>query len=204
MHYPQFGWCLRLCLMVMLLSVYLLIATLITTGSTYGRGASMFSLSSSSSHTASSSAHINPVESIAKFPTNHSSIDIQTMERAIQSKSMAVLLAVNKRHVKQNGALPYQSRKSGRLPAIHWCRPLGYRAAIPQRDSVIALASFPGSGNTWLRYLLQQATGIITGSIYKDHALLRNGFPGKRHCAIDFLKLCQFKTFFRLSSIEND
>lgn len=23
----------------------------------------------------------------------------------------------------------------------------------------IALASFPGSGNTWLRYLLQQATG---------------------------------------------
>ena len=23
----------------------------------------------------------------------------------------------------------------------------------------VALASFPGSGNTWLRYLLQQATG---------------------------------------------
>lgn len=25
---------------------------------------------------------------------------------------------------------------------------------------LIALASFPGSGNTWLRYLLQQATGL--------------------------------------------
>lgn len=25
--------------------------------------------------------------------------------------------------------------------------------------NLIALASFPGSGNTWLRYLLQQATG---------------------------------------------
>lgn len=30
-----------------------------------------------------------------------------------------------------------------------------------RRRDVIALASFPGSGNTWLRYLLQQATGDI-------------------------------------------
>lgn len=27
-------------------------------------------------------------------------------------------------------------------------------------NNLIALASFPGSGNTWLRYLLQQATGL--------------------------------------------
>ena len=182
MHYLQFGWCLRLCLMVMLLSVYLLIAALITTGSTYGRGTSMFSLSP----TASPSSHMLPVDSIGNIHKNHSELDIQTMERAMQSKSMAVLLAVNKRHVQQKGGLPFPSHRSGRFPAIHWCRPLGYRAAIPQRDSVIALASFPGSGNTWLRYLLQQATGIITGSIYKDHALLRNGFPGKRHWPIPF------------------
>lgn len=26
-------------------------------------------------------------------------------------------------------------------------------------DGLIALASFPGSGNTWLRYLIQQSTG---------------------------------------------
>merc|ERR1719369_1305361 len=44
---------------------------------------------------------------------------------------------------------------------------------------VTALASFPGSGNTWLRYLLQQATGVSTGSVYKDVALLKNGFPGE-------------------------
>jgi len=35
--------------------------------------------------------------------------------------------------------------------------------------SIVALASFPGSGNTWLRYLLQQSTGIFTGSVYKDY-----------------------------------
>jgi hypothetical protein len=71
----------------------------------------------------------------------------------------------------------------------------------------VALASFPGSGNTWLRYLLQLSTGkgnneciviqlasivgcgstfflnslqgVFTGSVYKDFALLRNGFPGE-------------------------
>ncbi|CAG9804579.1 unnamed protein product [Chironomus riparius] len=46
-------------------------------------------------------------------------------------------------------------------------------------NKVIALASFPGSGNTWLRYLLQQATGIYTGSVYKDYGLLKSGFPAE-------------------------
>jgi len=61
-----------------------------------------------------------------------------------------------------------------RSQPINWCRPLGIKAAP---GPVTALASFPGSGNTWLRYLLQQATGISTGSVYKDFALLKNGFP---------------------------
>lgn len=33
-------------------------------------------------------------------------------------------------------------------------------AVEASQHNLIALASFPGSGNTWLRYLLQQATGI--------------------------------------------
>ena len=41
------------------------------------------------------------------------------------------------------------------------------------------LLVFTGSGNTWLRYLLQQASGILTGSVYKDYALLKNGFPAE-------------------------
>jgi hypothetical protein len=48
----------------------------------------------------------------------------------------------------------------------------------PSRPNA-ALASFPGSGNTWLRYLLQQATGILTGSVYKDYGLLKSGFPAE-------------------------
>lgn len=42
-----------------------------------------------------------------------------------------------------------------------------------------ALASFPGSGNTWVRHILQQATGILTGSIYNDKVLKIMGFPGE-------------------------
>jgi hypothetical protein len=43
----------------------------------------------------------------------------------------------------------------------------------------IALASFPGSGNTWLRGLLQLATGVCTGSLYCDKDLAKNGFRGE-------------------------
>lgn len=45
--------------------------------------------------------------------------------------------------------------------------------------SVMALVSVPGSGNTWVRGLLEKATGICTGSIYCDIALRRKGFVGE-------------------------
>lgn len=51
--------------------------------------------------------------------------------------------------------------------------------AVYRIPGLTALASFPGSGNTWLRYLLQQATGILTGSVYKDYGLLKTGFPAE-------------------------
>lgn len=35
------------------------------------------------------------------------------------------------------------------------------------------LASFPGSGNTWMRLLLEYSTGYLTGSIYNDDELMR-------------------------------
>ena len=43
----------------------------------------------------------------------------------------------------------------------------------------VALASFPGSGNTWLRGLLELATNICTGSIYCDRDLRAGGFAGE-------------------------
>ena len=76
-----------------------------------------------------------------------------------------------------------------------WCDPelLGTRIQPAQRvyrpctemrfrednGKRIALASFPGSGSTWSRTLLEQATGIYTGAIYCDKNLKREGFIGE-------------------------
>lgn len=43
----------------------------------------------------------------------------------------------------------------------------------------VALASFPGSGNTWLRSLLEKATGVCTGSTTCDVSLRASGFIGE-------------------------
>ena len=47
-----------------------------------------------------------------------------------------------------------------------------------QEPLLVALISFHGSGNTWVRHLLEQATGIFTGSIYCDPGL-KVAFPGE-------------------------
>ena len=43
----------------------------------------------------------------------------------------------------------------------------------------IVLASFPGSGNTWMRYLLDRTLGIYSGSMTFDKSLYRGGFIGE-------------------------
>ena len=48
-----------------------------------------------------------------------------------------------------------------------------------KRRDVTALASFPGSGNTWVRTLLEKATGVCTGSYACDMSLRFAGFTGE-------------------------
>lgn len=59
----------------------------------------------------------------------------------------------------------------------------------------MALASFPGSGNTWTRYLLQQATGIWTGSVYHDKALPGSVFQSEdiQDSSVLFVKTHKYK-----------
>merc|ERR1711892_825900 len=51
-----------------------------------------------------------------------------------------------------------------------------------QTDSfpLTSLTSYPGSGNTWVRYLIEEYTGYYTGSIYSDNNLFRGGFKGEK------------------------
>ncbi|XP_006817931.2 sialate:O-sulfotransferase 1-like isoform X1 [Saccoglossus kowalevskii] len=51
----------------------------------------------------------------------------------------------------------------------------------PGSRPLVALASFPGSGNTWIRYLIERVTGYYTGSFYSDAVLFRAGFRGEKY-----------------------
>ena len=44
---------------------------------------------------------------------------------------------------------------------------------------IVALNSLPGSGNTWVRGLLEMATRVCTGSIGSDKSLKEGGFCGQ-------------------------
>ncbi|XP_054760610.2 sialate:O-sulfotransferase 1-like [Lytechinus pictus] len=44
----------------------------------------------------------------------------------------------------------------------------------------IALASYQGSGNTWVRHLIETSTGFATGSIYHSRTLINQGFIGEK------------------------
>lgn len=47
---------------------------------------------------------------------------------------------------------------------------------LPQRSSsLVALSSFPGAGNTWVRHLIELVTGFYTGSFYFDGTLYNRG-----------------------------
>ncbi|XP_076875335.1 sialate:O-sulfotransferase 1 [Brachyhypopomus gauderio] len=55
------------------------------------------------------------------------------------------------------------------------------RSFLPERSSsLVALSSFPGAGNTWLRHLLELSTGYYTGSYYFDGSLYSKGFKGEK------------------------
>mmetsp|Transcript_6641 Transcript_6641/g.8657 ORF Transcript_6641/g.8657 Transcript_6641/m.8657 type:complete len:358 (-) Transcript_6641:159-1232(-) len=63
----------------------------------------------------------------------------------------------------------------------HMCDvPLKY---LPKRRDIkpLLLASYPGSGNTWARHLIQSGSRYLTGSVYHDTAIM-DQFPaeGKR------------------------
>ncbi|KPJ12439.1 WSCD family member AGAP003962 [Papilio machaon] len=68
-------------------------------------------------------------------------------------------------------------KNSTNYSRVEWCKELHWQT--PPLPFAIALASYPGSGNTWLRYLLQQVTGIVTGSVYMDYNLRKHGFPAE-------------------------
>ena len=55
------------------------------------------------------------------------------------------------------------------------CKQMSFKSSGP----IVALASYPGSGNSWVRQLLESATGINTGAVYCDSAFVKAGMIGE-------------------------
>ena len=69
------------------------------------------------------------------------------------------------------------------------------RTFLDRKSPIVGLVSAPGSGNTWLRHLLEQATGIFTGSVYCDSSL-KAIFPGEyigmfKTSSEDYILVCK-------------
>ncbi|KAH8419860.1 hypothetical protein KR009_003291 [Drosophila setifemur] len=111
------------------------------------------------------------IERFAEFPSFHSP------RFPMPSRKMTIRWCRDLKYI--NRDLPnYTDYKADFYTAM----PSDISAALQSLPALTALASFPGSGNTWLRYLLQQSTGVLTGSIYKDYGLLKTGFPAENVC----------------------
>ena len=78
------------------------------------------------------------------------------------------------------------------LHKMNWCNGIPHFRTKPGLK--VVLASFPGSGNTWMRHLLQQSTGIFAASKYYDGSLARAGFPAVGICNDYIDKVIAVKT----------
>jgi len=60
-------------------------------------------------------------------------------------------------------------------PSHQRCKNMSFRRSGP----IVALGSVPGSGNSWVRQLLESATGIYTGALYCDKSYIAVGMIGE-------------------------
>ncbi|KAL7647712.1 UNVERIFIED_CONTAM: hypothetical protein RMT77_001321 [Armadillidium vulgare] len=63
------------------------------------------------------------------------------------------------------------------------------------------LVSYPRSGNTWVRYLIEGATGLFTGSVYNSKKQIKMGFVGEsefhRNGTVIIIKTHDFPAQFK-------
>ena len=64
-------------------------------------------------------------------------------------------------------------------PGDSTCDKFMTRFSVRHKLDTRALVSYPGSGNTWIRYLIEAATGVYTGSIFRDKSILEAGHHGE-------------------------
>ena len=90
------------------------------------------------------------------------------------------LLTPKPLHVKWEG-----EEESKPWPSLPGCENFVTQFAKQGNLPTRALVSYPGSGNTWLRYLIEEATGIYTWSVYISPVLIQAGYSGEGRPFVD-------------------
>ena len=104
---------------------------------------------------------------------------LSPVQRQTVIKKMGVNNLTSKFAQKQflNCAARYLLRNSSVLiPQSHQaCKTMSFQRSGP----IVALGSVPGSGNSWVRQLLESATGVYTGAVYCDNSYIEEGMFGE-------------------------
>ncbi|XP_069973835.1 sialate:O-sulfotransferase 1-like isoform X2 [Penaeus vannamei] len=79
-----------------------------------------------------------------------------------------------------------------------------YKTRFAKGLPMTYLVSFPGSGNTWIRYLLEAASGVFTGSVYTDVEIKNAGYLGEGDRASSGRTLVQKTHGAALTKVAND
>ena len=80
-----------------------------------------------------------------------------------------------KQFLKCAGHLILQNSSVYISPTHQHCKKMSFKSSGP----VVVLGSFPGSGKSWVRQLLESATGIYTGAVFCDKSYIEAGMIGE-------------------------
>ena len=130
-------------------------------------------------------AHSTSMQSTETMPTHHSqlskntsaSFNKPTSENLTSSRNTFSLSDIKNMFGRilptkkcGNGTLTFKERICTKYENMRFMK---------NSPDKVALASFPGSGNTWSRLLLEELTGYFTGSVYQDKKLMCTGLIGE-------------------------
>jgi len=93
------------------------------------------------------------------------------LDQKISNTNCSTFIKENKLHSKLNMFTLYKTSAEDER-----CSEMKYKYV---RGPHVLLTSVPSSGNTWLRYLLEKASGFFTGSVYKDKPVFEKGYLGE-------------------------
>ena len=130
----------------------------------------------------------NPVQQLVKLVNNKAYNSYVTSLSSLQTESILKQMGVSNLTLKRSqvnfllcGGKPIL--KQLKLPdlSVHipssfqHCKNMSFKSSRP----TVALGSYPGSGNSWVRQLLESATGIYTGAAFCDMAYVAAGMIGE-------------------------